>query len=111
MSEVKGFFKNIFIYLLQWVVAACGISSSWHIRSSSLTKDWSPALGAQALSHWNTRKIPQVSLKKHFFKAIACGMRKWVRMDGEFPYHSMCFCSSKIALYAHKFIFQCVNLL
>ena len=31
----------------------------WHVGSSSLTRDrtWDPALGAQGLSHWTTRKV------------------------------------------------------
>ena len=57
------FFVKIFIYL-----AVPGLNCSMqdlllqHVRSSSLTRDWTqaPALGAQSLSHWTTKEVPHL---------------------------------------------------
>ena len=39
-------------------VAARRIFKLQNVESSSLTRDYSPALGVQSLSRWTTREVP-----------------------------------------------------
>ena len=59
------FFFNIyiFIWLHRVLVAVCEPFKLWHVGSSSLTMGRTlapPALGAQSLIHWATRKVPRM---------------------------------------------------
>ena len=55
------FLFKIFIWLLQVLVAECGIfsCSTWDLVPWPGIEPGPPALGAQSLSHWTTREIPE----------------------------------------------------
>ena len=50
------FFLNIYLFLFIHL-AVLGLKLQ-HVRSSSLTRDWTPALGVWSLSHWTSREVP-----------------------------------------------------
>ena len=76
MLMVVFFFKYLFIYLCQALVAACGIfscvmqtlrSSAWDLVPWPGTEPRAPALGAQSLSHWTSKEVPWRLSFKPFF--------------------------------------------
>ena len=57
--------KRLFIWLLQVLVAACGIFFFFwlrHVGSSSLIEPELPALGVWSPSHWIAREVPPIVL-------------------------------------------------
>ena len=84
ISSSFFFFFKIFIYL-----AVPGLDCSMqdlllqHVRSGSLTRDWTqaPALGAQSLRHWTTREVPHL----YFWQIFSLGQTCKLIDSSEFP--------------------------
>ena len=64
MDSFKGL-NSTFLTFISFVknIYLSGAPGLWDADSSSLTRNWSrdPCLGAQSLSHWTTREVPQLS--------------------------------------------------
>ena len=71
-NKCKRFLKNIYLATLGHTCCSyslhCCMWDLQHVGSSSLTRDWTqaPVLGAQSLSQWTTRDVPNL---KPFYTA------------------------------------------